>query len=108
MAPAPPPAGSVRQRVVAAASRARALKRIDRGAAVLITAGGIGIVASVIGILLFVLAESWPLFLGARGRPLDTLELAAVPAPAATPAPALPAEPPATAQAPGPVVATAP
>jgi phosphate transport system permease protein len=109
-APLPPPTGSVRQRVVAAASRARALKRIDRGAAVLITAGGIGIVASVIGILLFVLAESWPLFLGARGRPLDTLELAAVPAAAASPAPAAPAaaEPPPAAQAPGPVVAPAP
>jgi phosphate transport system permease protein len=54
---------------------------VDRTAAVLITLGGIGIVASVIGILVFVLAEAWPLFQGARGNALDTLELAAVPAP---------------------------
>jgi phosphate transport system permease protein len=72
----------VRQKVLAAAGRARALKRVDRTAAALITLGGIGIVASVVGILVFVLAEAWPLFTGARGRPLDTLELAAVPAPA--------------------------
>jgi phosphate transport system permease protein len=52
---------------------------------VLITLGGIGIVASVIGILVFVLAEAWPLFQGARGHALDTLELAAVPAPTASP-----------------------
>jgi phosphate transport system permease protein len=90
--------------VAAAAGRARTLKRIDRAAAVAITLGGIGIVASVIGILVFVMAEAWPLFRGARGRALDTLELAAVPdALPATPSPApspAAAAPAATAAAP--------
>jgi phosphate transport system permease protein len=84
--PVPPPRhqeGSVRHKVAAAAGRARTLKRVDRAAAAAITLGGIGIVASVIGILVFVMAEAWPLFQGARGRPLDRLQLATVPAPAA-------------------------
>ncbi len=83
--------GTVRRQIQAAAGRARALKRIDRTAAALITLGGIGIVASVVGILVFVLAEAWPLFQGARGHALDTLELAAVPAPAASLTPVTPA-----------------
>ena len=79
--------GGVRRKIQAAAGRARTLARIDRAASLLITLGGIGVVASVVGILVFVLAEAWPLFQGARGRPLDTLELAAVPAQAASPPP---------------------
>jgi phosphate transport system permease protein len=92
-AAAPPPpgagAGSVRRKVAAAAGRARLLERVDRAAAVLITLGGVGIVVSVIGILVFVAAQAWPLFQGAKGRPLDTLRLAAPPpvsgAPVSTP-----------------------
>src|SRR5262245_45837861 len=77
--------GSVRQKVAAAAGRARALKRMDRAAAAAITLGGIGIVASVIGILVVVMAEAWPLFQGARGHALDVVDLPRVPGPGATP-----------------------
>jgi phosphate transport system permease protein len=94
--------------VQAAAGRARALRRADRTAAVLITLGGIGIVASVVGILVFVLAEAWPLFQGARGRPLDTLELAAVPAPSALPTPAAAPSVPAAPVPAAPLVVAAP
>ena len=103
-----PPPGSVRQKVQAAASRARALKRVDRTAAAFITLGGIGIVASVIGILVFVLAEAWPVFRGARGHARDTLELAAVPAPLPLPTAVAPAVSPlATVPAPAPVLVVA-
>ncbi|HVR71692.1 MAG TPA: ABC transporter permease subunit [Vicinamibacteria bacterium] len=62
--------------------------------------------ASVVGILVFVLAEAWPLFQGARGHALDTLELAAVPAAAVSPAPVAPSAPSA-APVPGAVVVVA-
>jgi phosphate transport system permease protein len=59
----------VRAQISAASRRIARLKRIDRAAGVLITLGGIGIVASVVGILVFITAEAWPLFLSARSEP---------------------------------------
>src|SRR5688500_6768294 len=79
----------IREKIQAASSRVRALRRIDRTAAVVITLGGIGIVASVVGILLFVLIEAWPLFRPAQGRRVGTVALASAPAYAA-PSPTLP------------------
>jgi phosphate transport system permease protein len=61
-------APTIRQQVQAASSRLRGLKRADRLAAAVITAGGIGIVASVLGILIVILAEAWPLFRSPSGR----------------------------------------
>ena len=80
------PALKIRQRIEAASGSIRRLKRIDRLAAVLIRLGGLGIVISVFGILLFIVAEAWPLFRPARGMLAGTIALPA--APAATPAPA--------------------
>ena len=78
----------IREKVQAASSRVRALRRVDRAAAVVITLGGIGIVASVVGILLFVLIEAWPLFRPAQGRRVGTVALAAAPTYAAPSPPA--------------------
>jgi len=65
----------VRERLEAARGRIRAVKRLDRIAGVLIRLGGIGIVVSVLGILLFIVAEAWPLFRPAQGRLAGTLAL---------------------------------
>ena len=42
-------------------------------------APGIGIVASVVGILVFVMMEAWPLFRPAQGRRVGTVSLASAP-----------------------------
>jgi phosphate transport system permease protein len=85
---------TIREQVQAAASRLRGLKRADRLAAAVITAGGIGIVACVLGILIVILAEAWPLFLSPRGHLAATVSpaLPPVPAPSAAPGaqPAIP------------------
>jgi len=65
----------VRERLEAARGRIRAVKRLDRAAGVIIRLGGIGIVVSVLGILLFIVAEAWPLFRPAQGRLAGTLAL---------------------------------
>src|SRR5262245_39569935 len=55
--------------------------------------GGLAIVVSVMGILVFTLSEAWPLFLPARGGLAGTLALPAAPAatgPAVAPAAAAP------------------
>jgi phosphate transport system permease protein len=59
---------AVRRRIEAARGRIRTLKRIDGAAAFLIRLGGLGVVVSVLGILVFIVAEAWPLFRPARGR----------------------------------------
>jgi phosphate transport system permease protein len=74
----------VRQRIQAASGSIRRLKRIDRLAAVLIRLGGLGIVVSVFGILLFIVAEAGPLFRPARGTLAGTIALPAPPAPTPT------------------------
>ncbi len=66
---------TVRQRVQAASGRIRALKRADRLAGVFIVLGGIGIVASVLGILVVIAAEAWPLFDTPRSRALGDIAL---------------------------------
>ena len=48
--------------MAAAAGRIRGCKRIDRAAVAIITLGGIAVVVSVIGILVFIAAEAVPLF----------------------------------------------
>jgi phosphate transport system permease protein len=66
---------SVRRQMAAATRRIKRLKRIDRLAVGVITFGGIAVVVSVIGILVFIAAEAIPLFrssaaeLGATLRP---------------------------------------
>ncbi|HET7746973.1 MAG TPA: ABC transporter permease subunit [Vicinamibacteria bacterium] len=88
---------SVREQIQAASRRIAWLKRLDRAAAVVITMGGIAVVASVMGILLFIVGEAWPLFRAAEGRHVGAVQLAAPPPTtlppslAASPAPALPA-----------------
>jgi ABC-type uncharacterized transport system permease subunit len=72
-------APSVRQRIAAANKRIARLKRIDRTATGTIVLGGIGVVASVMGILLFIAAEGMPLFRGARAQRVGVVTLSAGP-----------------------------
>jgi phosphate transport system permease protein len=65
----PEAATSVRARMAAAARRIGRLKRIDRAAVFVITAGGMAVVVGVLGILLFIAAEAVPLFRPARVTP---------------------------------------
>jgi phosphate transport system permease protein len=76
----------IRQRLEAARGRIRTMERIDRLAGALIRLGGIGIVFSVLGILVFILSEAWPLFRPAQGRMAGALPLAAAPPPVTMPA----------------------
>jgi phosphate transport system permease protein len=55
--------------MAAAAKRIGRLKRIDRAAVFVITLGGIAVVVCVLGILVFIGAESLPLFRAARVSP---------------------------------------
>ena len=61
--------------MAAAASRIRRLKRIDRAAVGIITLGGIAVILSVIGILVFIGAEAVPLFRPASSTLKGTLRL---------------------------------
>ena len=74
---------SVRLRVAAASKRIARLKRVDRLASTGIILGGVGIVASVIGILFFILAEAWPLFRPAHAGAPVVVDLAPIEATAA-------------------------
>jgi phosphate transport system permease protein len=58
------PAGqsSVRRQMAAATGRIKRLKQVDRVAVGVITLGGLAVVVSVIGILVFIAAEAMPLF----------------------------------------------
>jgi phosphate transport system permease protein len=72
----PPQAPSaVRQQMAAAASRITRLKRIDRAAVGIITCGGIAVVLSVTGILVFIGLEAFPLFRGASAQLAGTIRL---------------------------------
>jgi phosphate transport system permease protein len=73
------PATSVRERVEAAGRRLGGLKRADRAAAAVIKLGGMAVVASVLGILIVILAEAWPLFRSPQGRFAQTVSLASPP-----------------------------
>jgi len=64
---------TVRERVAAASRRIGRLKRLDRAATGTIVLGGIGIVASVFGILFFILVEAWPLFRPAHAERLGVV-----------------------------------
>ena len=83
----------VRKQLEAAQGRIRALKRIDLAVGVLIRLGGIGIVVSVLGILVFIFSEAWPLFRGSEGKLLGTVSLPAPAAPPAATTPRAPAPP---------------
>ncbi len=54
--------------MAAATGRIKRLKRIDRAAVGIITFGGIAVVLSVIGILVFIGVEALPLFRGASAE----------------------------------------
>jgi phosphate transport system permease protein len=60
---------TVRDKMATAARRIGRLKRIDRGAVLLITFGGIAVVIAVFGILLFIAMEAIPLFRSASLEP---------------------------------------
>jgi phosphate transport system permease protein len=66
---------SVRRQMAAAAGRIRRLKRIDRAAVGVITFGGIAVVVSVIGILVFIVAEAIPLFRRSSASLAGTIRL---------------------------------
>jgi phosphate transport system permease protein len=86
---------SIREKVAASTRRLAGVKRADKAAAAVITLGGIGIVVCVLGILVFIVGETWPLFSAPEGRFVGEVRLAAA-APAtaaiASPKPAVPVE----------------
>ncbi|HEX6851272.1 MAG TPA: ABC transporter permease subunit [Candidatus Polarisedimenticolaceae bacterium] len=71
----PPPAraDATPRRAVARTSRSRLL--VDRAARSVVTAGGLGIIASVLGILVFILIEVVPLLGGADVTPVESIPL---------------------------------
>ncbi len=74
----PAPAGLIPEN----RARIRRVRRVDRLAAWLITAGGLMVIVSVLGILILIAGVAAPLFKPARA---ERLELPAAPAPAAEP-----------------------
>ena len=80
-APAIAGESSVRRQMAGAASRIKRLKRIDRAAVGVITCGGIAVVLSVVGILVFIGAEAVPLFKSASTNLVGTFRLAESSAP---------------------------
>src|SRR5688572_5239422 len=70
-----PSAGSIRSRMAAASTRIVHLRRVDRAAVLVITLGGIGVVAAVLGILVFVASEALPLFRSARVAGIGTTQI---------------------------------
>jgi hypothetical protein len=91
--------------VLASTRRLAGVKRADRAAAVIITLGGIGIVVCVMGILVFIVGETWPLFGAPQGRFVGAVQLATPPVPSPIPVAApgtvsVPAASPAPAAAP--------
>ncbi|HYN10972.1 MAG TPA: ABC transporter permease subunit [Vicinamibacterales bacterium] len=67
---------AVRRQMAAAKRRIGRLKKIDRAAVGIITLGGVAVIISVIGILIFIGAEALPLFKSARASQLGTIRLA--------------------------------
>ena len=87
--PVPPGAagrGGVRERVSAASRQLRRVKRIDRAAVALITLGGVGVIASVVGMLVFIAGEAVPLFREARVTDAGAVSVAAAVASGKAPA----------------------
>jgi phosphate transport system permease protein len=76
----PAAVGSVRERVLAASSRIRRVKAVDRLATAVITFGGMFIILSVLFIFLFIFGQTLPLFRSAQGRSLGVLPLPVPPA----------------------------
>jgi phosphate transport system permease protein len=76
---------AVRRQMAAASRRIGRLKQIDRAAVGIITLGGIAVIISVIGILVFIGAEAVPLFRSARAAHVGTIR------PAGTVEPGMPA-----------------
>jgi phosphate transport system permease protein len=70
---------TIRERVLAAGARIKRVKRVDRGATIAITLGGIFIVVSVSFIFLFIFGQALPLFRPASGQALGPLALTAAP-----------------------------
>lgn len=78
-------AAGIRERVAAAGLRIRRVKRLDRLATVVITLGGVFIVASVTFIFVFIFGQTLPLFRPAQGRSLGVVPPAQAGAPAQKP-----------------------
>ena len=70
---------NVRRQMAAAAGRIARLKRIDRMAVGIITLGGLAVVVSVIGILVFIGVDAVPLFVAARAALVRTLPIGPAP-----------------------------
>jgi phosphate transport system permease protein len=68
-------ATGVREQIAGASKGIKRVKRIDRGATWLITAGGIFIILSVLFIFWFIFAEAIPLFGGAQAVKVGTFSL---------------------------------
>ena len=62
----PRPESAVRRQMAAAAGRIKRLKRIDRAAVGVITLGGIAVIVSVVGILVFIGGRGDAALRGAR------------------------------------------
>src|SRR5262245_8804286 len=70
---------SIRQRVQAASSRIRRVKRLDRLATLVITLGGVFIIVAVSFIFVFIFGQAVPLFRPAQGEAKGVLGLAPLP-----------------------------
>jgi phosphate transport system permease protein len=68
---------AVRREMAAASGRIARVKRIDRAAVGLITLGGVAVVVSVIGILVFIASEALPLFQSATAVRTGTFRMEA-------------------------------
>ena len=68
---------AVRREMAAASGRIARVKRIDRAAVGLITLGGVLVVVSVIGILVFIASEALPLFRSASATKIGTFTVGA-------------------------------
>ncbi len=75
----------IRERVLAASTRIKRVKRLDRVATAVITLGGLLIIVGVSFIFLFIFGEALPLFRSAQARSLGVVPLAQVPVSPATP-----------------------
>ena len=75
-----PGSSAVRQQMAAATGRIKRLKQVDRAAVAIITFGGIAVVLSVVGILVFIAAEAMPLFTSASFSLTRSLRLSGIPA----------------------------
>ena len=73
---------AVRREMAAASGRIARVKRIDRAAVGLITLGGVFVVVSVIGILVFIASEALPLFRSASATKTNTFAMGAARPPA--------------------------